>query len=148
MSRNVLFIKLNEYDRCFIWLCGKCPWILSSSHDPTLQLCSDIFFAVSTDLHFGLTDNSLYWVLPLHQFEINHWFSKHIGLCLLWVRTVLLAFQWWAVELRINLETFYTISTFTYDKEFPSFVFSYQCQWMNWTVVIVNINIACKRSSC
>lgn len=50
MFRNVLFVKFNEYDRCLIWLCGKCPGILSSSHDPAVQLCSGIFFTVSTNL--------------------------------------------------------------------------------------------------
>ncbi|CAO2604644.1 Protein YIPF5 [Lemmus lemmus] len=44
MFRNVLFVKFNEYDRCLIWLCGKCPGVLSSSYDPAVQLCSGIFF--------------------------------------------------------------------------------------------------------
>lgn len=54
MFRNVLFVKFNEYDRCVIWLCGKCPGLLSSSHDPVVQLCSGIFFTVSIFLFFLL----------------------------------------------------------------------------------------------
>lgn len=54
MFRNVLFVKFNEYDRCLIWLCGKCPGVLSPSHDPAVQLCSGIFLTVSTDLKLSL----------------------------------------------------------------------------------------------
>lgn len=69
MFRNVLFVKFNEYDRCLIWLCGKCPGVLPSSHDPAVQLCSGIFLTVSTDLKLSLVG----------QFSIVVFISSSIG---------------------------------------------------------------------
>lgn len=95
----------------FIWMCGKCLWILSSSsHDPTFQLCSDIFLAEWFRNHSHYQN---YQMVYFFCFQ-NFYFCMSQGRTAT-SRSILLCFVIW--NLGPNFRVFFFLTEFTWDVD-------------------------------